>query len=440
VSDSIAGSTVDQPASGPIRASERHLSMDVVRGIALFGILLMNITGFGYADISELAGKPPWQGAEFWSWYIPQTFFEGTQRGLFSILFGAGVIVLTSRAEKGGAGISMADIYYRRNIWLIAWGMVNSYLLLWDDDILYFYGLAALFLFPLRNMKPAYLILIGLACGAVLTAQNMYDRAGEIEKQTRYEEAIALRDAGESLDDEQQGAIDSWEERVANYYADEEKRQERIDNHTTSYSKTFMHHLPDLTNAHGNDAYRWMILDSIAFMAIGMALFRLGILTLEAPSRIYWLMLIVGYGIGIPIRMYTSAHMIGLDFDFTAFWDNSLSYNVHRLFMTMGHLGLLLLFVRSGILGWLQQAIAAVGRTALTNYIMHSVIALVIFLRPGFGLYGQFERHELYYIVAAICVFQLIVSPIWLKHYRFGPLEWIWRSLTYQQRQPMRRV
>jgi uncharacterized protein len=105
--------------------------------------------------------------------------------------------------------------------------------------------------------------------------------------------------------------------------------------------------------------------------------------------------------------------------------------------MTIGHLGALLLFVRLGILGWLRRAFCAVGRMAVTNYLMHSVICLIIFI--GFGLYGQLERHQLYYIVFAIWIGQLIFSPLWLKYFRFGPVEWLWRSLTYMKLQPMRR-
>ena len=426
--------------AAPVTGAERHLSMDVVRGMALFGILLMNIVGFGYhLSPGELTGTEPWSGANFWAWYIPQTFFEGTQRGLFSVLFGAGVVLLTSRLEARGSGLSTADVYYRRNIWLIGWGMVNSYLLLWDGDILYYYGIAALFLYPMRNMKPRHLALAGLACLSILFAQSLYDRAGELEAFGEYEAAVAARDAGEELNDDQQGAIDGWKEGLSEYYADEEKIQERLDTHRNGYTKTFMHHVPDLTNMHGNVAYRYLVLDALGFMMIGMALFKWGIVTLQAPARFYWLLLIIGYGVGIPLRMYTSAHVIASDWDMLAFIDNDLTYELRRLLMTTGHLGLLLLFVRSGVLAWLQNAIAAVGRMALTNYIMHSVLAVIIFLRPGFGLYGALERHELYYVVAGICLFQLIVSPIWLRYYRFGPLEWVWRSLTYMKRPPLRR-
>ena len=97
------------------------------------------------------------------------------------------------------------------------------------------------------------------------------------------------------------------------------------------------------------------------------------------------------------------------------------------------------LFVRSCALPWLQSSLAAVGRMALTNYIMHTIIAMFVFLGVGFGLFGQLRRIELYFVVLAIVVFQLIVSPLWLKYYRFGPLEWVWRSLTYLKRPQLKR-
>ncbi|MDH5262847.1 MAG: DUF418 domain-containing protein, partial [Gammaproteobacteria bacterium] len=119
---------VDQPGVGPVSSQERFNSIDTVRGVALFGILLMNILGFGYASGPQEFQVLGTEGPNFWSWFIMNTYFEGTQRTLFSILFGAGVIILTSRAEARGGGIEVADIYYRRNLWLIAFGMVNAYL------------------------------------------------------------------------------------------------------------------------------------------------------------------------------------------------------------------------------------------------------------------------------------------------------------------------
>ena len=117
----------------------------------------------------------------------------------------------------------------------------------------------------------------------------------------------------------------------------------------------------------------------------------------------------------------------------------TLTYDLGRVPMTFGHIGLLTLICRMRWLDWLTSRLAAVGRMALTNYITHSVVCAFVFTGIGFSMYGELQRYQLYYVVGAIWLAQLIISPIWLKHFRFGPLEWLWRSLTYKQRQPMRR-
>jgi len=437
--EAAAAATIDEPYVGPVRSKERFSSIDIVRGVALFGILLMNIVGFGHGLwYEEFQQEGAAQGANLWSWIITSTFFEGTQRTLFSILFGAGVIILTSRAEKAGGGIGVADIYYRRNIWLIAFGMVNAYLLLWDGDILFFYGVVALFLFPMRNMLPKHLFLVGALGLLALIGVYQYDASEVQTKQADYIEAQAVLDGGGELDEEQQEAIDSWEEALKDFNFDEESRAEQIENHATSYITLFKHHLPGITDLHGNILYRYLFLDVFSMMVIGMALLKLGVLTLERSTKFYWLMVLAGYGVGVPVSLWETNAVIAGGYGIMSEVDTIWTYDIGRLGNATGHLGLLLLFVRSGWLSWLQVRLAAVGRMALTNYIMHSLIAMVVFLRPGFGLYGRLERYELYYVVLAICVFQLLVSKPWLDRYRFGPLEWLWRSLTYLEKQPMR--
>ena len=428
------------PLIGPVTGQERFASMDVIRGAALFGILLMNIFGFGYGiGGTEYIDPATRVGADYWTWFVMIFALEGTQRTLFSLLFGAGVIILTSRMEERGAGLFTADIFYRRNIWLIAFGMIHAYLLLWDGDILYYYGIVALFLFPLRNMSPRNLILASLAAFLAMSLVNNYDKKEAFDDFTAYTEAQEILAGGGELDEEQEGAVEKWEEAVKDHVADEEKIQEDIDNHTGSYWKTFMHHVPYLTEGHGNDMYIYMFLDGFSVMVLGMALFKLGFLTLQRPSSDYWFMALIGYGVGLSVSWWEVNHIVSNNFDMLAMAETWPTYDMGRLGNGLGHLGLLLLFVRSGALGWLQKGLAAVGRMALTNYIMHSVIAMFVFLGVGFGLYGQFSRIELYYVVLAIVVFQLIISPIWLKYFRFGPLEWIWRSLTYMKRPQLRR-
>jgi uncharacterized protein len=100
----------------------------------------------------------------------------------------------------------------------------------------------------------------------------------------------------------------------------------------------------------------------------------------------------------------------------------------------------MMLLFKSGRLLWLLQPLAAIGQTALSNYLLQSLICSTIFCGYGFAMFGRMQRHQLYYVVAGIWVFQMIVSPIWLRHFHFGPAEWVWRSLTYWKKQPMRKA
>ena len=151
-------------------------------------------------------------------------------------------------------------------------------------------------------------------------------------------------------------------------------------------------------------------------------------------------MVLIGYSIGLTVNYFEGTLIVSNQFSILAFHKSWMSYNVGRIAITCGHIGLIMLFIKSGWLLFLQKAFAAVGQMAFSNYIMQSIICNIIFLGYGFAMYGKLQRYELYYIVISVWIFQLIVSPIWLKYFRFGPLEWMWRSLTYWQRQPMKKL
>ena len=115
-----------------------------------------------------------------------------------------------------------------------------------------------------------------------------------------------------------------------------------------------------------------------------------------------------------------------------AFNKATMTYNIGRLFTAMGHIGLVMIFCKANLLKGLSRRLAAVGKMALTNYIMHTIISGIIFLGFGFSMFGKLQRYELYYIVIGIWILQLILSPLWLKYYKMGPLEWMWRWLIYK--------
>jgi uncharacterized protein len=372
-----------------------------------------------------------------WSWIIAQVGFEGTQRALFSLLFGAGLVLLTTRLEKAGRA-DAADIYYRRALWLVVFGLIHAYLVLWTGEILYFYGVTALFLYPLRSLSARTLLQAAAGALVVSVLWNVLDSYNANQKWEKATAAQAIADGGGELTEEQQADVDAWKEFVTESKPDQKKLDADIEAHRGSYVDVFLFQAPLVVHHQSWFAYRYFF-DAFALMLVGMALFKLGVLTLQQPSRVYWTMVLVGYAVGLAVNLYELEIILGGEFSVLSQLRANWTYDIGRLAMTAGHLGALLLFCRTGWLAWLQRGLAAVGRMALTSYVSHSVICAFVFYGFGLALYGQLERHELYYVVGAIWLFQLIVSPIWLKHYRFGPLEWVWRSLTYLERPPLRR-
>jgi uncharacterized protein len=188
---------------------------------------------------------------------------------------------------------------------------------------------------------------------------------------------------------------------------------------------------------HGLPYYHPMNWDIWSMMLIGMGLFKLGVLSAEKSAATYAKMAAAGYLIGIPLNSYTAWLIINSNFDPVVQSFTGTTYDIGRLSIALGHLGIAMLLCKTNAAHWLTASLGAVGQMAFSNYIMQSVIAAFIFTGYGLKMYGTLERYQLYYVVAGIWIVQMIVSPIWLRYFRFGPMEWAWRSLTYWKGQPM---
>ena len=402
-------------------------SLDFIRGCALFGILIMNIVGMGmgpaYDNPTIMGGDT---GVDLWTWFVVNVTFEGTQRGLFSILFGAGVILFTSRPDS-------TDAYFRRNLWLIAFGLFNAWVLLWTGDILYFYGLTALFLFSFRNLSGKKLLALGVASFVLGAAWSGLDTANLLNLHDRAVAADKVSPANRT--DEQKKTIDEWKEASLGGPPPAVVERMKKDN-TAGYLTALQVRAPRIAESQSWWAYRYFF-DIFGMMMIGMSLFKLGVLTLEAKTRTYLAMMAGGYAIGFPLNIFEANWVMSHGFTSLAYHQANITYDFARLAQTTGHLGLLGLFLKSGGFSWFRRSMAAVGRMALTNYLTHSLVALIIFVLLGY--WGQLARHELYYIVFAVWAVQIVVSPIWLKHFHFGPVEWLWRYLTYGKAPPFRK-
>jgi uncharacterized protein len=427
-------------AVGPVQSKERISSLDMVRGFALLGILLMNIVGFGlyraYDDPTNAGGAA---GVNLWVWIVMHVLAEGKMRCLFSMVFGAGVILLTSRGEERGGQGASADVYYRRNLWLLLFGVLHAYLL-WQGEILYPYALCALALYPFRLLQPRWLLGIGVAMMVVMAGMTIYKgrETGQIIETGKA--AVAAEKGGARLTDEQKEAKEKWEtlSKSAKPSAAEVEKA----------NKRWRGSLWDVLKVRAEAVYHWHALpyfhysnlDLFSMMFIGMGLFKLGVFSGKRSVGFYAAMALAGYAIGISFNAYTAFVRVKSSFDLVVNAYSGITYDIGRLSIALAHVAAMMLLYKAGKLTWLLNRLAAVGQMALTNYLTHSVVCSTIFCGYGFAMYGRLERYQLYYVVAGIWIFQMIVSPIWLRHFHFGPAEWAWRSLTYWKKQPMRRL
>ncbi|MCH6198251.1 DUF418 domain-containing protein [Aquiflexum sp. LQ15W] len=422
-----------------IETAERVTSLDVMRGIVLCGILLMNINGFGlsgaYNDPTVSGGAEGWN---LGTWVAANMFFEGTMRALFSLLFGVGMFILLDRLEKKDAGIRAADIYFRRLLWLLVFGLVHGYLLLWRGEILFEYALMGYFVYSFRRISPKYLVMISVFLFSIGTLWNYVDYRKDVAMMDQVALAETYKVEETPLSKETKDALSRWEQKLY------DRSQEFIDFENESMRKGYVDVVFFLApvNTYFNTyfSYRYDLWDILPMMLLGIALFKWKILSTEKSYGFYGLMVLFGYGIGLLVNYNEITSIIASDFSYVGFSKSNITYDLGRIPVAMGHIGMIMVFSKLPAFEWLKHSLAAVGKMALTNYLMHSVICMFVFTGVGFGLFGKLQRFELLYVVFSIWIFQMILSPIWLKYFHFGPIEWMWRRLSYLQNPPFWKV
>ena len=431
--------------TGPVAQADRLQNLDMLRGVALLGILLMNIPGFALAERAFDGFRHDPHSANFWTYAVITVFFEGKMRALFSMLFGAGIVLFTMRKEQ--AGQPVAGLFYRRMGWLVLFGLIQAHLLLWMGDILYFYGIGGMLAFLFRKLPARYLALgvplvaiIGFV-GNTLFFQHL--RAIRFA----YKAAQEVQHRGQALTVAQQQAITAWQDTEKEFLPN----QAEIDAHTRQMKSGYSAVAQRVRHESWNQETTFLVFtipDVLALMLLGIALFKWGFFTGQWSRAQYLRTAAWGYGLGLPLVLWSfylgyqrgvgvAAQVAFLE-THAVVW-RGLIYPAQRILLVLAHSSVLLLLYRAGVWQGLMRRLAAVGQMAFTNYIMHTVFCTLIFFGYGLNYYAELQYYQLYFVVAAIWVVQLIISPIWLKYYLFGPLEWLWRTLTYWQVQPMRR-
>ncbi|WP_462254618.1 DUF418 domain-containing protein [Ferruginibacter sp.] len=430
--------------AAPVSQQERITILDSLRGIAILGILLMNIPGFALPDpVIDDPSVLGESGANFKTWYFIDWFMEGSQRALFSMLFGAGIILFISRQEKKTDGLWPADYFFRRQLWLLVFGLFNAFILLWFWDILFHYACIGMIAFAFRRLSAKALIIVAVICLLLQTARDNVETYRD-RKMIYKGEAIAKLDTTVTkLTDKQKedlGAMTGLKEKTSKE-SKVKKMEKNLKTVRGSYGGFYQYQSG--RSMEGELYYTYFGLwDILIFMFLGMAFFKTGILMGTASIKIYWALFIGGLGLGLTLSYFRLQPLIDYKFDGYNIKRNVLfeCYEISRTLRSVGIFGLIMLLYKSGWFKWLFALMRPVGQMAFTNYLMQSLLCGLFFYGVGFGMFGKLQRYEIYYVVAATWLLQIIWSHIWLRYFRFGPLEWLWRSLTYWKRQPMRKT
>ena len=406
-----------KPAPAPTRPAERIVAIDILRGFALLGILIMNIQGFAMPAAAYLnpTAYGDLSGANRWVWILSHVFADQKFMTIFSLLFGAGIVLMsvkswTSAGCAPGACITGAPSGCCSSAW-------PTPILLSSGDILVAYAVCGLWVYWLRRLRPGWQMALGILVVSI--------------------PALLLLGTGLSM---QFIPPETLQELRADWKPTAAAIETEVAAYRGSWLDQMEARVPASMEFQTVVLLLWTNWRAGGLMLIGMALYRWGVLTGGRARSFYVGMAILGFAIGLPVVsggvVQNFAH--NWTMEFSRFGLGAQANYWGSLFVSGGYIGLLMLFARSGALAWLQKALAAVGRTALTNYLLQTILATAIFYGHGLGLFGSVERVGQIGIVAAIWAFQLVASPLWLRYYRFGPFEWLWRSLSYWRLQPMR--
>ena len=377
----------------PVAEDERIQTLDLIRGMAVFGILFVNIQDF--ALVTDARYEPSISGGEgpanHLIWLATYLLADTKFIAIFTLLFGAG-IALGDRRRRARRE-RRAAAYYRRMFSLLLLGLAHG-ILLWDGDILYYYAAGALLLY----FAPRFPAPVLFAVGAVFAIAYSHMNSKSM---------LRFRGTFSYMEVEVHQA--PWLDQVA----------WRLEDMGFNAISTPLWYAPNL----------------LGMMLIGMALLRWGFLQGRSPTWVYLVLAVSAFPAGIALIYGGTGFSPGFDTYLDTqlfFWGStllSLAYISAAIALSM----LLPRFLP-------VRAVAAAGRMALTNYLTHSVICTTLFYGYGFGLYGKMDRTGLLGVVLAICLAQLILSPLWLRAFRYGPCEWVWRCVTYWRLQPLKRV
>ncbi len=373
--------------AGPVRETERITSLDLIRGVAVLGILLMNAVNFkfGRAPYFNLSAG----GSETWlDWAVGilgEVFVDQKFMGLFSLLFGAGMILFIDRASGRGRRAVALNLW--RNALLLAIGILH--LQMWDGDVLAVYAVSSVFLLALRKLPDRALISLGVAVFALSVASTLM---AQYIANTTGESLSGLWAPGEIAEEEY-----VW--------------------------------IPFLLG---------FFLRALGLILVGAGLYRTGFMNGGFPARTYRLTAVVGLAVGLPLAAAGVIITAVNDYSREVAFIGQIPNTLGTIPCSLGYMSLIILWNNRGD-SWLKERLRAVGRMALTNYLSQTVLGVLV-MTLLLGDVGYVNRSAVLVFVFAVWALQLWWSSAWLGRFLFGPVEWLWRVGTYRSGQPLRRA
>lgn len=401
---------------------KRISSIDVLRGFAVLGILLMNIRSFagpdiGYFNPPEISSDSLWNRMAY---YFTSIFADQKFMGLFSILFGASFLIITDNMRDRGR--SVLGALSLRYFWLLVLGVAHFFLL-WNGDVLAVYALCAIPLLFLFRLPAGWQCGLGV-CICLLPAlfdAKVQSSLLELDQESRYSLEEFWHPYEEDIEwDKEQRLETPWSQQI----------RERWESETSPGANEGEDLL--IASLWGNFFAR-----SLGMMLLGMALFRWGVLSAKRSRSFYLRMVCLGFGVGISLALYGLEDVLYHEWkwDFALF-GGRVPNHLATIPITLGYVGMIMLWVQSGQHKVLRSWLANVGRVALSCYIGQTLLGIFIFYGIGLGLYGQFDYLEQLGVVVMLCILQLFLASAWLNRFRYGPLEWVWRRLSTGVRKP----
>lgn len=391
----------------PTQEVDRFESLDVLRGLAVLGILMVNVQFF--AMVPSAGQYPPAMmdltGANLTAWFITHVFFELKFITIFSAMFGAGLVLMLGEEKEAPRGL-----HNRRMAWLLVFGLIHG-TVFWYGDILLPYAIMGFVVVLFRHMSARKLFI----WGGVWIALN-----GIV--------MIAMLAFLQLLPPEKTGLV---------------MPADTLENVVAAYQAGFM----DRLAINALNELQFAMAQSIMFagrligvMFIGMALLKTGFLKADWSFRRYAIASLIGLGVGLSLTVSGAMQAIRFDFAIDHLWVHAMTNYIGSLFVAFGYASLVMLAVKLPALGLVRYPFRQAGRMAFTNYLGSTLIMTFLFVGPpGLGWFGTVERAGQIQIVLITWIFLLGFSVLWMHFFRIGPMEWLWRSLSYQSLQPLRR-